>query len=264
MKLWVMSDLHAETSAMEFHIPEPWPDHDVVVLAGDIDSPPSRAIEWAAEIFTKPIVYVAGNHEFYGYTFLDEIERARKVAARRRVHFLEQDSVKIGYVRFFGCTLWSDFALQGDSLISHAMVAAKRDLKDFQSITYSEEPGRHGAIPTRFNAMHSRKLATASRMWLKDVLPRFDEPIGTEKIVVVTHNAPHPRSIPMRFERSMTNAWFTNDMSDVIQDRRIDLWVHGHIHNASDYMLGETRVVENSHGYDDGLPGFDFHKVIEI
>lgn len=264
MKLWVMSDLHGEVSALDVRIPEPWPDHDVVVLAGDINSPPSRAIEWAADTFRKPIIYVAGNHEFYGFTILDEIERAQKAAARHRVHFLEKDSVRIGYVSFFGCTLWSDFALQGDSLVSHAMVAAKRDLKDFQQITYSLEPGRHGAIPTRFNAMHSRAMATQSRLWLKDVLPRHDEPVGTGKVVVVTHNAPHARSIPERFERSLTNAWFTNDMSDVIQDRRVDLWLHGHIHNTSDYMLGDTRVVENSRGYGDGVPGFDPHKVIEI
>jgi predicted phosphodiesterase len=30
---------------------------------------------------------------------------------------------------------------------------------------------------------------------------------------------------------------------------QIRLWVHGHMHNASDYMLGTTRVVCNPRGY---------------
>jgi len=30
---------------------------------------------------------------------------------------------------------------------------------------------------------------------------------------------------------------------------QIKLWTHGHMHNASDYMIGETRVVCNPRGY---------------
>jgi hypothetical protein len=28
------------------------------------------------------------------------------------------------------------------------------------------------------------------------------------------------------------------------------LWTHGHMHNTSDYLMGDTRVVCNPRGYD--------------
>ena len=44
-------------------------------------------------------------------------------------------------------------------------------------------------------------------------------------------------------------------------------WLFGHTHNATDIMLGDTRVVANPHGYygatNDGA-GFDPFKTIEI
>ena len=33
------------------------------------------------------------------------------------------------------------------------------------------------------------------------------------------------------------------------------LWIHGHMHNRSDYMIGDTRIVCNPRGY----AGHDWH-----
>lgn len=60
MKLHVLSDLHLSVAAFE----APKTNADVVILAGDI-ARPKEAIAWASG-FTKPILYVPGNHEFYG------------------------------------------------------------------------------------------------------------------------------------------------------------------------------------------------------
>jgi len=46
------------------------------------------------------------------------------------------------------------------------------------------------------------------------------------------------------------NGGFSSDLSEFIMDRpQIKYWQHGHHHNESDYMLGETRVVCNPRGY---------------
>jgi len=60
MKLHILSDLHLGFGGMD----HPAADADVVVLAGDI-ARPREAVAWAAG-FGKPVLYVPGNHEFYG------------------------------------------------------------------------------------------------------------------------------------------------------------------------------------------------------
>ena len=63
MKIHILSDLHTEFA--EFSPPDT--DADVVVLAGDIGVG-LGGIEWAASKFPKvPVIYVPGNHEYYGH-----------------------------------------------------------------------------------------------------------------------------------------------------------------------------------------------------
>ncbi len=60
MKLNILSDLHLGLGALEI----PRNDADAVILAGDI-ARPTEAVSWASA-FAKPVIYVPGNHEFYG------------------------------------------------------------------------------------------------------------------------------------------------------------------------------------------------------
>jgi predicted phosphodiesterase len=65
VKLLILSDLHLEFGT--FLVPKV--DYDVVILAGDIFVPGSKAMRWARRAGnfgeTAPIVFVPGNHEFY-------------------------------------------------------------------------------------------------------------------------------------------------------------------------------------------------------
>ena len=62
MKLLVLSDLHLEFSYFE----PVATDADVVVIAGDLHKK-DRGLEWLQEHFSdRPVIYVAGNHEYYG------------------------------------------------------------------------------------------------------------------------------------------------------------------------------------------------------
>ena len=43
------------------------------------------------------------------------------------------------------------------------------------------------------------------------------------------------------------------------------MWIHGHTHQGSDYLLGKTRVVCNPRGYPgQNDHGFDPGKILEI
>jgi len=56
----ILSDLHLSLGALTI----PANDANAIVLAGDI-ARPKEAIAWASG-FAKPVLYVLGNHEFYG------------------------------------------------------------------------------------------------------------------------------------------------------------------------------------------------------
>lgn len=108
MKLYVLSDLHLEFAEFD---PEPAALEacDVVVLAGDI-AHGTEALAWAsASCGTKPVIYVAGNHEFYGQDWSELLQQLRAQAADLGIHFLEDDEVQVQGVRFLGGSLWTNF-----------------------------------------------------------------------------------------------------------------------------------------------------------
>ena len=110
MKLHILSDLHLELTPFE----PPATAADVVVLAGDIDVG-WRGLDWAATAFAgKPVLYVAGNHEYYrrGIAEVDSALKA-EAATSANVQVLQGDEIVLGDIRFLGTTLWTDFALHG-------------------------------------------------------------------------------------------------------------------------------------------------------
>jgi hypothetical protein len=67
MKLHILSDLHTEFSDFS----PPGTDADVVVLAGDIGVG-TGGIDWAKRQFSDArVLYVPGNHEYYGHDIGD-------------------------------------------------------------------------------------------------------------------------------------------------------------------------------------------------
>src|SRR5687767_8581751 len=108
MKLNILSDLHLGQGALD----HPRTDADVVILAGDI-ARADEAIAWAAGL-RKPVLYVAGNHEFYGGSIEGTVPRLRQLCHGTPIHVLDDDAVVLDGVRFLGSTLWTDFRLFGD------------------------------------------------------------------------------------------------------------------------------------------------------
>ena len=107
MKLNILSDLHLGVAGME----RPRNAADVVILAGDI-ARPERGAEFALG-FDKPVLYVPGNHEFYGSSFRATVAELKARCAGSHVHVLDDDEIVIDGVRFLGSTLWTDFNLFG-------------------------------------------------------------------------------------------------------------------------------------------------------
>lgn len=234
MKLHILSDLHLSVSDME----RPAADADVVVLAGDV-ARPRDAVAWALG-FGRPVVYVPGNHEFYGASLDATVAELKALTRGSAVHVLDDDELVLGGVRFLGSTLWTDMLLYGSGAEGEAAVAAgQRMMRDFARIRASAA-GDALFTPADAQARHARH-----RAWLEQ---RLATP-HAGPTVVVTHHAPSPRSIAARFAGSPLNACFVSDAEALLGAERVQLWVHGHTHDSFDYTLHGTRVVCNPRGY---------------
>jgi hypothetical protein len=42
------------------------------------------------------------------------------------------------------------------------------------------------------------------------------------------------------------------------------IWLHGHIHKSSDYVVGTTRILANPHGYGLENPSFNPQLIVEV
>lgn len=87
MRLLVISDLHLEQIGPldPFVDPNSIPDADIAIVAGDLHSPASASIAWLQRMIARkmPIVFVMGNHEFYGSDI--DVESDRAHALQRNV-----------------------------------------------------------------------------------------------------------------------------------------------------------------------------------
>ncbi len=140
----------------------------------------------------------------------------------------------IGGVRFLGCTLWTDYALYGDT--GAAMAAAARGLNDHRLIR------RQGRL---FSPADALDRHVTEKIWLAGALARkHDGPT-----VVVTHHCVSQKSVHSRWGRTPVSAAFSSNLDVLVEGSGAALWVHGHTHDSFDYALGGTRVICNPKGY---------------
>jgi Icc-related predicted phosphoesterase len=248
MKLQILSDLHIEFAPHDFHRT----DADIVILAGDIHLG-QGGFKWALENITdKKVIYVLGNHEFYREATPQLISKLKQLSKGTHIYVLENEAVSINGVRFLGCTLWTDFQLYGD--IDVAIAAAQLKMNDFQRIRVS--PQYHKIKPSHTVVWHKN-----SRRWIEQEI----ESCRDEKVIIVSHHAPSIRSIPEKYRSDPLVAAFASNMDDFIEWTDAKLWVHGHIHESFDYVIGKTRVVCNPFGYvDEPNDGFNPTLTLEI
>lgn len=246
MKLLVLSDLHlTHHSFAAVQNGARVDEHaDAVVLAGDIDDG-LGGFRWARETFpNKPIVMVAGNHEFYGQHWTHHLDDMREASLKYDIEFLEADGIDLGGVRFLGATLWTDFDLFGAEKRTDALRLAKSSMQDYHFIKISRTP--------EFYWVHSKQLIPAlvtrrhagSVEWLEDKLRGAGDP---SKTVIVTHHAPHLSSIPKHFAKDLLATAYASDLTRLMG--KASTWIHGHVHNSSDYVVNGTRIVCNPRGY---------------
>lgn len=242
MRIHILSDLHQEFG--EIDVPEVA--CDCVVLAGDV-STKLNGLNWIRKRFPSiPVIYLCGNHEFYGGKLPRITEKLRIECQGTNVHFLENEAVELGGYWFFGCTLWTDLALHGDW--HEGAIEAGDSMNDYKRVRNSDKGYRH-LTPQDTRALHLHSVEA-----MRECLESHDP----ERTVIVTHHAPSALSLPEHRRSNLLSCAYASHLDDFILKHQPLLWVHGHIHHSSDYHIGRTRVVANPRAYPDG-PNGGFH-----
>lgn len=242
MKINYFSDIHLEFGELEM----PNSDADIIIAAGDIGVS-RQGVDWL-KTFNKPVIYVAGNHEFYGNEHAEILRDIASQCKNSNIHFLENQHITLYGVRILGCTLWADLYIEGEKKAGKL----NRSLNDFKRITFLDD----AFDPDHFSWLHQR-----SKNWLEEELAK---PFAG-KTIVVTHHAPTAWSWNDS-PKALKKLAYCNDLKSLFHEYDIAAWFHGHIHSPADYRISGARILSNPRGYFGRkmVESFDVNKMVEI
>ena len=255
MKVKVVSDLHLECCEQGHGIPD-LGEGNVLILGGDIlcarhfktDGPLhevyDKFLQKCSDRFDYTL-YVAGNHEPYGYNY-EGTQRVLRENLPVGVHLLENDYVEVGEWVFLGCTLWTDFR-NGNPL---EMMEAAQCMNDYKTVRITSKYRKMN--PDDTYGFHKQ-----SKQFLLNSLRNFEN----KNVWVLTHHGPSYRSVHEKFKRnSIANGAYVSDLDQfILSHPQIRYWSHGHTHNTFDYEIGTCRVICNPRGYYNGYNSADLN-----
>ena len=275
MRIQLLSDLHLEVHP--HWVPTPALGADLLVLAGDIGSyQPGSRIEGADFGLQKfsprasaagpgwptPVLFVPGNHEYDMLDFDATHARLQDTCERLGIFWLDRRVVYAADipglnaaaaaepVRFIGTTLWSDFDAFGPTDARSPTALAdqlKARQKAFRAANWYLKQTRTTRHAAPMLAEQVRDEALICFDWLRAALASPFSATADGKTAVITHFAPSLKSADPRYGMTPGTAGFCNTLDDLLP--QADLWLHGHLHCASDYQAGRCRVVANPLGY---------------
>lgn len=236
---------------------------DVLILAGDISELRYLFLDEASSNFHhkvkfdqllgglcdiySDVILVTGNHEYYRSNYLKRLDPVRDNLSRfKNLHILENQSIEINGLTFFGGTCWTDF--NNGCPITKMEVSSK--MNDYRAIKFNYNKLRPHIVESIHNDF-LYKLRT-----LREV----------DKVFVISHHAPLRDSIDPKYANQFyMNGGYASDLSNLILDlNNITHWAHGHVHTEFDYMFNSTNVVCKPRGYPMERFGIYKPKIIDV
>ncbi len=265
MKLRIASDIHTEffnedeISDVASAVLPPLPDDSdtVLILAGDIGAMSKPAclvnfMDCVAPRFLQ-VLYIPGNHEYYHGNLRSTPDHICELTAGHdNLYFTEYGGVNISAgddpkAHYFHMhTLWTDF----DDADPRTMLEAQMRMNDYRFIHADGFVAR----PQDTLALHRISVARLEHVLLPSE-------------VVITHHMPSHRSVPAAYkDQGRINGAYASNLEPFILEKKPKLWIHGHTHDACDYMIGDTRILCNPRGYGNQYKknGYNPTLVVEI
>ncbi len=228
MKIQIVSDLHLEFGGNIINKLKKCKS-DILILAGDTHThkyviPTIKDIH---KLIKKPIIFIPGNHEYYGTNKKEMDEKFEEELTDDGIFYLNNKTCIIDDITFIGTTGWWD---ESNGIVTYIIM---KNLNDFHYIKDIHQNNK---------GIYWGKQA---RLFLETTLKN----VKTEKIVCITHHAPTVQSIPKLYRYDNLNAVYANKWEDLIFKYNPNLWIHGHTHTSFDYQLNNTNIVCNPRGY---------------
>lgn len=233
MKIQLMSDMHCIETTMDKIISGEFieVDGDILILAGDMYEIRQRNLPKVIEFFDwvyanyRFVIQVNGNHEYYHETWEPPQGITEVVPYTHWV--LENESIMINGVIFYGGTMWSHIPESSANVV-------RRSLADY---TYIK------GFTTDISAERSVKFTAG----LVDVLVHNPD----SEVVVISHHVPSYELTEPMYVGSSINPGFHNECGVLLEqyNNQIKLWCHGHSHGFMDKVVNGVRCVRNPIGY---------------
>lgn len=227
MKVRLISDVHQEFYEDKGLYDSQ--DADVLVVAGDLavgGYDTVRALKRFADN-VEDVIYVTGNHEYYGGTIAEVDSYISKHTQGTNIHYLNCGTKRLGDVTFIGANLWTNFNSN-----QFSKIAASRSINDFGQIR-----GFTADQCAQLNAQHQKFFCDA-----------YAAVEGRK--VFVSHFLPDRICIDQQYQgESVLNDYFANNLGSWIQDLENTTWLHGHTHSVVRQEIGTTKIYCNPYGY---------------
>lgn len=277
LNMQLISDVHGRWDRVRIH-----PEAQLVLALGDIVDG-RDGIEWLASL-GKPVVYVPGNHEYYGGDLGSRLDELRHAAAGTQVIVADKQTITAGNVRFLCATLWTDHNSLDPELMSHSL----RSLNDYRHIlaiqwaqdhdngaSYHalldryerQNPAHAGLFPSTPEKMNPLVGLAMHQQALDYLTTELDKP-WPGKTIVLTHHAPtldsllfagyftttDVRRFPTVLRRKSKPhkiGGYASSLDYLFSNHRIDMWMHGHLHEGIRFTVDGCDVITNPTGYTD-------------
>ncbi len=231
MRVYYLSDTHNDYNQYNT-LTNITPEKEaVLVVAGDINSK-GRSLADVEEVADdwKAIIYVAGNHDYWGLA----LHETHKFESKKdNVHFLQNKAITIEDVTFVGTTLWHPVTSTDEWWWRQTM----NDCKKIRGKNYSR---------LRWHDLTKEYVDACSFI-------EQSKQIQGKKILV-THHALCDKSIAERFKGEESNKYYVTHNPELLKGYNIH--IHGHVHTECDYIINGCNVLCNPRGYGRENPEF--------
>lgn len=212
---------------------------DILILNGDItdvyNTPVLGDVFKIVTKIYKSIIYVPGNHEYFftkchrapqerDDSFMESVEAGlRHVCEVYNIIYLNNTSIRIGNIEFFGSTMWTSIPADYAPLI-YNRVTAYTKIK--------------GCTIETTNKCHATSISAINKFLSA---PKSDSMTR----VVITHYAPLiDHKVTGKFKEKRDNVAFAAHLPALVV--KADWWIFAHTHYNANFLYETTHILSNA------------------